>query len=411
MRRVVVTGIGLITSLGIGKQKTWERVLNGECGIDKITAFDTTEQSIHIAGKVKDCNTEDYIEKKEIKELARFSQFGVRASGLVLGNSKFVIDESNAERTGVIVGSGIGGLEIIETEVGKLLEKGSRRVSPFYIPGAIVNMAAGNVSIYLGAKGPNTSVVTACAAGTNSIGDAYEIIKLGKADTMIAGGAEATITPSGIAGFANLKALSTIEDPKKASRPFTADRAGFVMGEGAGILILEELEQAKARGAKIYAEIVGYGSTGDAYHMTSPSEGGEGAVRAMKMALDEAEADITEVDYINAHGTSTPANDKNETAAIKTLFGDHAYKLAVSSTKGATGHILGGTGGVEAGFLALAINEGILPPTINQDNPDPICDLDYVPNKPVKRDIRIGLSNTFGFGGHNAVIAMKKYNG
>ena len=384
MRRVVVTGIGLITSLGIGKQKTWERVLNGECGIDKITAFDTTEQSIHIAGEVKDFNPEDYIEKKEIKKLARFSQFAVAASKLALEDSKFVIDESNAERTGVIVGSGIGGLEIIETEVGKLLEKGSRRVSPFYIPGAIVNMAAGNVSIYLGAKGPNTSVVTACAAGTNSIGDAYEIIKLGKADTMIAGGAEATITPSGIAGFANLKALSTIEDPKKASRPFTADRAGFVMGEGAGILILEELEQAKARGAKIYAEIVGYGSTGDAYHMTSPSEGGEGAVRAMKMALDEAEADITEVDYINAHGTSTPANDKNETAAIKTLFGDHAYKLAVSSTKGATGHILGGTGGVEAGFLALAINEGILPPTINQDNPDPICDLDYVPNKPVK---------------------------
>lgn len=411
MRRVVVTGIGLITSLGIGKQKTWERVLNGECGIDKITAFDTTEQSIHIAGEVKDFNPEDYIEKKEIKKLARFSQFAVAASKLALEDSKFVIDESNAERTGVIVGSGIGGLEIIETEVGKLLEKGSRRVSPFYIPGAIVNMAAGNVSIYLGAKGPNTSVVTACAAGTNSIGDAYEIIKLGKADTMIAGGAEATITPSGIAGFANLKALSTIEDPKKASRPFTADRAGFVMGEGAGILILEELEQAKARGAKIYAEIVGYGSTGDAYHMTSPSEGGEGAVRAMKMALDEAEADITEVDYINAHGTSTPANDKNETAAIKTLFGDHSYKLAVSSTKGATGHILGGTGGVEAGFLALAINEGILPPTINQDNPDPICDLDYVPNKPVKRDIRIGLSNTFGFGGHNAVIAMKKYNG
>ena len=411
MRRVVVTGIGLITSLGIGKQKTWERVLNGECGIDKITAFDTTEQSIHIAGEVKDFNPEDYIEKKEIKKLARFSQFAVAASKLALEDSKFVIDESNAERTGVIVGSGIGGLEINETEVGKLLEKGSRRVSPFYIPGAIVNMAAGNVSIYLGAKGPNTSVVTACAAGTNSIGDAYEIIKLGKADTMIAGGAEATITPSGIAGFANLKALSTIEDPKKASRPFTADRAGFVMGEGAGILILEELEQAKARGAKIYAEIVGYGSTGDAYHMTSPSEGGEGAVRAMKMALDEAEADITEVDYINAHGTSTPANDKNETAAIKTLFGDHAYKLAVSSTKGATGHILGGTGGVEAGFLALAINEGILPPTINQDNPDPICDLDYVPNKPVKRDIRIGLSNTFGFGGHNAVIAMKKYNG
>ncbi len=410
MRRVVVTGIGLVTSLGIGTQKSWERVLNGECGIDKITLFDTTDQSIHIAGEVKDFNPEDYIEKKELKKLARFSQFAIAASKLALEDSKYIIDDSNAEKTGVIIGSGIGGLEIIETEITKLIEKGPRRVSPFYIPGAIVNMASGNVSIYLGAKGPNTSVVTACAAGTNSIGDAFEIIKLGKANTMIAGGTEATITPSGIAGFANLKALSGIEDPKKASRPFTADREGFVMGEGAGVLVLEELEQAKARGAKIYAEIVGYGTTGDAYHMTSPSEGGEGAVRAMRMALDEAGADITDVDYINAHGTSTPANDRNETAAIKTLFGDYAYKLSVSSTKGATGHVLGGTGGVEAGFLALAISEGIMPPTINQDNPDPLCDLDYVPNKAVKKDIRLGLSNTFGFGGHNAVLAMKKYN-
>ena len=410
MRRVVVTGIGLVTSLGIGTQKSWERVLNGECGIDKITLFDTTDQSIHIAGEVKDFNPEDYIEKKELKKLARFSQFAIAASKLALEDSKYIIDDSNAEKTGVIIGSGIGGLEIIETEITKLIEKGPRRVSPFYIPGAIVNMASGNVSIYLGAKGPNTSVVTACAAGTNSIGDAFEIIKLGKANTMIAGGTEATITPSGIAGFANLKALSGIEDPKKASRPFTADREGFVMGEGAGVLVLEELEQAKARGAKIYAEIVGYGTTGDAYHMTSPSEGGEGAVRAMRMALDEAGADITDVDYINAHGTSTPANDRNETAAIKTLFGDYAYKLSVSSTKGATGHVLGGTGGVEAGFLALAISEGIMPPTINQDNPDPMCDLDYVPNKAVKKDIRLGLSNTFGFGGHNAVLAMKKYN-
>ena len=409
MRRVVVTGIGLITSLGIGKQKTWERVLNGECGIDKITAFDTTEQSIHIAGEVKDFNPEDYIEKKEIKKLARFSQFAVAASKLALEDSKFVIDESNAERTGVIVGSGIGGLEIIETEVGKLLEKGSRRVSPFYIPGAIVNMAAGNVSIYLGAKGPNTSVVTACAAGTNSIGDAYEIIKLGKADTMIAGGAEATITPSGIAGFANLKALSTIEDPKKASRPFTADRAGFVMGEGAGILILEELEQAKARGAKIYAEIVGYGSTGDAYHMTSPSEGGEGAVRAMKMALDEAEADITEVDYINAHGTSTPANDKNETAAIKEAFGGKENCPPVSSTKGQIGHCLGAAGAIEAIMAIKALTEGIIPPTINVENQDEDCDLDIVPNVARKADLNIVMSNNFGFGGTNGSVIFKKY--
>ena len=409
MKRVVITGVGLITPLGTGKDKTWKRLLDGECGIDKITAFDSTEYPVHIAGEVNDFNPEDYIEKKELKKIGRFSQFAIAASIEALKDAKFEITPENADRVGVIIGSGIGGLEIIEQEIGKLVEKGPKKVSPFYIPAAISNMAAGNASIYLGAKGPNKSIVTACASGTNSIGDAFQTILLGKADVILAGGTEGTVTPSGIAGFGNLKALSTNPDPKKASRPFTADRDGFVLGEGAGILVLEELEHAKKRGAKIYAEVVGYGETGDAYHMTAPSDGGEGAARAIKMALEQGNIKLEEVGYINAHGTSTPANDKNETKAIKAAFGDHAYKLAVSSTKGATGHLLGGAGGVEAGFLALAIDEGILPPTINQDNPDPECDLYYVPNKSEKREIEVGLSNSLGFGGHNAVLAFRKY--
>ena len=409
MKRVVITGVGLITPLGTGKDKTWKRLLDGECGIDKITAFDSTEYPVHIAGEVNDFNPEDYIEKKELKKIGRFSQFAIVASIEALKDAKFEITPENADRVGVIIGSGIGGLEIIEQEIGKLVEKGPKKVSPFYIPAAISNMAAGNASIYLGAKGPNKSIVTACASGTNSIGDAFQTILLGKADVILAGGTEGTVTPSGIAGFGNLKALSTNPDPKKASRPFTADRDGFVLGEGAGILVLEELEHAKKRGAKIYAEVVGYGETGDAYHMTAPSDGGEGAARAIKMALEQGNVKLEEVGYINAHGTSTPANDKNETKAIKAAFGDHAYKLAVSSTKGATGHLLGGAGGVEAGFLALAIDEGILPPTINQDNPDPECDLYYVPNKSEKREIEVGLSNSLGFGGHNAVLAFRKY--
>ena len=409
MKRVVITGVGLITPLGTGKDKTWKRLLDGECGIDKITAFDSTEYPVHIAGEVNDFNPEDYIEKKELKKIGRFSQFAIAASIEALKDAKFEITSENADRVGVIIGSGIGGLEIIEQEIGKLVEKGPKKVSPFYIPAAISNMAAGNASIYLGAKGPNKSIVTACASGTNSIGDAFQTILLGKADVILAGGTEGTVTPSGIAGFGNLKALSTNPDPKKASRPFTADRDGFVLGEGAGILVLEELEHAKKRGAKIYAEVVGYGETGDAYHMTAPSDGGEGAARAIKMALEQGNVKLEEVGYINAHGTSTPANDKNETKAIKAAFGDHAYKLAVSSTKGATGHLLGGAGGVEAGFLALAIDEGILPPTINQDNPDPECDLYYVPNKSEKREIEVGLSNSLGFGGHNAVLAFRKY--
>ena len=411
MRRVVVTGIGLVTPLGTGKEKTWKALLNGECGIDKITAFDTTEHSVHIAAEVKDFVAEDFIEKKELKKLGKFSQFAIAASIEALNDAKFEITEENAYRVGTIIGSGIGGLDVIEQEVGKLIERGPKKVSPFYIPAAILNMASGNSSIYTGAKGPNKTVVTACASGTNSIGDAFQSILLNKADVMIAGGTESTVTPSGIAGFANLKALSTNPDPKTASRPFTIDRDGFVLGEGAGVLILEELEHAKKRGAKIYAEVIGYGETGDAYHMTAPSDGGEGAARAINMALVQGNIKLEEVGYINAHGTSTPANDKNETQAIKTIFGEHAYKLSVSSTKGATGHLLGGAGGVEAAFLALAIDEGIVPPTINYENPDPLCDLDYTPNKAVKRDINIGLSTSLGFGGHNAVLAFKKYTG
>lgn len=411
MRRVVVTGIGLVTPLGTGKEKTWKALLNGECGIDKITAFDTTEHSVHIAAEVKDFVAEEFIEKKELKKLGRFSQFAIAASIEALNDAKFEITKENADRVGTIIGSGIGGLDVIEQEVGKLLEKGPKKVSPFYIPAAILNMASGNSSIYTGAKGPNKTVVTACASGTNSIGDAFQTIFLNKADVIIAGGTESTVTPSGIAGFANLKALSTNPDPKTASRPFTIDRDGFVLGEGAGVLILEELEHAKKRGAKIYAEVIGYGETGDAYHMTAPSDGGEGAARAIKMALVQGNIKLEEVGYINAHGTSTPANDKNETQAIKTIFGDHAYKLSVSSTKGATGHLLGGAGGVEAAFLALAIDEGIVPPTINYENPDPLCDLDYTPNKAVKREINVGLSTSLGFGGHNAVLAFKKYTG
>lgn len=409
MRRVVITGVGLITALGTGTEKTWKSLLDGDCGINTIESFDTSDQSVHIAGEVRDFNPEDYIQKKELKKLGRFSQFAIAASKMALDDAKLDINESNATRVGVIIGSGIGALEVIETEIGKMIEKGPKRISPFYIPAVITNMASGNVSIYTGAKGPNKAIVTACASGTHSIGDAFQTILLGKADAIIAGGSEATITRSGIGGFASIKALSNNPDPKKASRPFSADRDGFIMGEGAGILIVEELEHALKRGAKIYAEIVGYGETGDAYHMTAPEESGNGAARAMQMAMEQGNINPNEVDYINAHGTSTPLNDKIETRAIKTVFGDHAKELAVSSTKGAVGHLLGGAGGVEAGFLALAIHEGVMPPTVNYDNPDPDCDLYYVPNKSEKKEIRYGLSNTLGFGGHNAVVAFKKY--
>ncbi|MGL4533746.1 MAG: beta-ketoacyl-ACP synthase II [Fusobacteriaceae bacterium] len=411
MRRVVVTGIGMISSLGNSTKETWEKINLGETGVDYITAFDTENMPVKIAAEVKNFDPTQYgIEKKEIKKLARNTQFAIAASKMALEDSGLIIDETNRERVGVIVSSGIGGMEVFEEQHKTMLEKGVKRISPFTIPAMISNMAAGNVAIYLGAQGPNKAVVTACAAGTHSIGDAFETIKLGRADAMIAGGTEAAITPFALNGFANMKALSTRNDsPKTASRPFTLDRDGFVMGEGAGVLIIEELESAKARGAKIYAEIVGYGETCDAYHITSPSEGGTGAARAIKMALNEANVDYKSVDYVNAHGTSTPANDRNETAAIKSVFGEHAKTLVVSSTKGATGHCLGAAGGIEAGFLALAIKEGIIPPTINYETPDSECDLNYVPNKTISKEIEVGISTSLGFGGHNGVIAMRKY--
>lgn len=411
MNRVVVTGIGLITALGTGLEKSWKRILNGETGIDKITSYDTTDMPVQIAAEVKDFDPLDFgIEKKEIKKLARNTQFAIAATKMALADANFTIDETNADEVGVIVSSGIGGIEIFEAQHETMLQKGVRRISPFTIPGMIANMAAGNVAIYFGAKGPNKAVVTACAAGTHSVGDAFEMIKSGRAKAMIAGGTEAAITPFAMNAFANMKALSTRNDePQKASRPFSLDRDGFVMGEGAGILILEELESAKKRGAKIYAEVVGYGETCDAYHITAPADGGEGAVRAFNMALKEGNIKPEEVGYINAHGTSTPANDRNETAAIKAVFKDHAKDLLVSSTKGATGHGLGSAGGMEAVFIAKVLADGVVPPTINYDNPDPECDLNYVPNKAVNADIEVAMSSSLGFGGHNAVIAMRKY--
>ncbi|WP_291258918.1 beta-ketoacyl-ACP synthase II [Fusobacterium sp.] len=411
MNRVVITGLGLITALGTGIEKSWKRIVAGETGIAKIESYDVSEMPVQIAGEVKDFDpTEFGIEKKEIKKLARNTQFAIAATKMALDDSKLVIDENNAEEVGVVVSSGIGGIEVFEAQHQAMLEKGVRRISPFTIPAMIANMAAGNIGIYFGAKGPNKSVVTACAAGTHSVGEAFEMIKNGRAKVMIAGGTEAAITPFAMNAFANMKALSTRNDePEKASRPFTADRDGFVMGEGAGVLILEDLESAKARGAKIYAEIVGYGETCDAYHITSPVDGGEGAARAFKMALKEGNIALEEVDYINAHGTSTPANDKNETAAIKSVFGEHAKELMVSSTKGATGHGLGAAGGIEAVIIAKTIYEGVVPPTVNYDNPDPVCDLNYVPNKAVEKEINVAMSSSLGFGGHNAVIAMRKY--
>lgn len=411
MNRVVVTGIGLITALGTGIEKSWKRIVAGETGVGRIESYDTTDMPVQIAAEVKDFDPVEFgIEKKEVKKLARNTQFAIAATKMALEDSKLVIDENNAEDVGVIVSSGIGGIEIFEAQHQTMIEKGVKRISPFTIPAMIANMASGNIGIYFGAKGPNKSVVTACAAGTHSVGDAFEMIKNGRAKVMIAGGTEAAITPFAMNAFANMKALSTRNDePTKASRPFSADRDGFVMGEGAGILILEELEHAKARGAKIYAEVVGYGETCDAYHITAPADGGEGAARAFKMALKEGNISLEDVTYINAHGTSTPANDRNETAAIKSVFGDCAKELMVSSTKGATGHGLGAAGGIEAVIIAKAISEGVVPPTINYDNPDAECDLNYVPNKAVEKEINVAMSSSLGFGGHNAVIAMKKF--
>ncbi len=410
-RRVVITGLGAVTPLGIGVESTWNALVEGRSGIDRITQFDPSNLPVQIAGEVKGFDPADYIEQKEIKKMDRFIHFAIAASQMAMDDSGLKIDSNNADRVGVIIGSGIGGLPKIEQYTLVLYERGYRRITPFFIPMSIINLASGQVSIRFGAKGPNSAVVTACSSASHAIGDAYKIIQRGDADVMIAGGAESVITPLGISGFAVMRALSTRNDePQKASRPFDKDRDGFVMAEGAGILILEELGHALRRGAKIYAEIVGYGMTGDAYHITSPSPDGEGAARCMKMAIDDAGISPSEVDYINAHGTSTKYNDELETMAIKNVFGEHAYKLVVSSTKSMTGHLLGASGGVEAIISILAIYHGIVPPTINLDNPDPDCDLDYVPHKARKMTVNFALSNSFGFGGTNACLLFRRFD-
>jgi 3-oxoacyl-[acyl-carrier-protein] synthase II len=405
-----VTGLGLITPLGTGIQKTWEGICKGASGIDRITTFDTSEFPVQIAGEVKDFNAEDFIERKEIKKMDVFIQYALSAGSMAIEDAGLKITEENADRVGVIVGAGIGGIQTIERYHSVLLENGQRRISPFFIPMLITNLAAGQISIRFGARGPNSCVTTACAAGTHAIGDSFKIIQRGDADAMIAGGSESAITPLTIAGFANMKALSSRNDsPQKASRPFDVERDGFVIAEGAGIIVLEELEVALARRAKIYAEVIGYGMTADAYHMTAPDPEGRGVVNCMRVALRDAGIAPEAVNYINAHGTSTPYNDKHETSAIKHVFGEHVHQLAVSSTKSMTGHLLGAAGGVEAAFCALALSEGIVPPTINYEHPDPECDLDYVPNHARHIDLENVISNSFGFGGTNACIVLKKY--
>jgi 3-oxoacyl-[acyl-carrier-protein] synthase II len=410
-RRVVVTGLGLITPLGVGVEKSWNGLVAGRSGIRRITQFDASAFPTQIAGEVDGFNPGDYIEPKEIKKMDRFIQFGLAASIMAMGDSGLKIDDRNAPRVGVYVGSGMGGLPAIEHYHKVLLEKGPRRITPFFIPMLIINLAAGNISIKFGAKGPNSAPATACATGSHAIGDAFKVIQRGDADAMIAGGTESCITAMGIGGFNAMKALSTRNgEPEKASRPFDRDRDGFIMGEGSGIMIIEELGHALERNAKIYAEISGYGLTGDAYHITSPAPGGEGAARCMAMALKDADVRPSQVDYINAHGTSTKYGDELETAAIKSVFGEHAYKVAVSSTKSMTGHLLGAAGGVEAVICALTISEGMIPPTINLDNPDPECDLDYVPHTARKTEVGYALSNSFGFGGTNACLLFKKFS-
>ncbi|WNF07863.1 beta-ketoacyl-ACP synthase II [Brevibacillus borstelensis] len=409
-RRVVITGVGVVSPLGNDATTFWNSLLEGKSGISPITSFDASDYPTQIAGEVKDFNPEDYMDKKDIRRTDRFVQFGLAAAKMAVEDAKLEITAENAERVGVYIGSGIGGLSTWEEQHQVLLEKGPRRVSPFFIPMLIANMASGAVSIQYGAKGPTSGAITACATGTNAIGDALRLIQYDQADVMITGGAEATIRPMAFAGFCSAKAMSTRNDePTKASRPFDRDRDGFVMGEGAGVLILEELEHAKKRGATILAEVIGYGMSADAHHITAPSPGGEGAARCMKNALRDAGIEPSEVEYINAHGTSTGQGDIAETMAIKEVFGEHAYKLAVSSTKSMTGHLLGATGGVEAIATAFALRDQILPPTINLENPDPECDLDYVPNEARKAKVNVALSNTFGFGGHNATIILKRY--
>ncbi len=410
-RRVVVTGVGLVSPLGIGTQLNWDALCAGTSGVGHITKFDTTGFSARIAGEVKDFDPLQFVEKKEVKKMDIFIQYAIAAAQFAVDDARLVVTPDIADRVGVFIASGIGGFTTIEREHRALLEGGPRKISPFFIPSAIINLASGQVSIRFGAKGPNSATCTACTASAHAIGDAYEIIRRDDADVMIAGGSEAAVCAMGVGGFAALRALSTRNDePEKASRPFDKERDGFVLGEGSGIVILEELGHAIRRGAPIYAELVGYGMSADAFHMTAPSEDGDGAQRVMKLALKHAGVVPEQVDYINAHGTATPYNDKLETMAIKKCFGEHATKVAISSTKSMTGHLLGASGGLEAGITALAVLHQMIPPTINLDNPDPECDLDYVPHVKRAASITYALSNSFGFGGTNGALLFRKYD-
>jgi beta-ketoacyl-acyl-carrier-protein synthase II len=408
-RRVVVTGLGAVTPLGNDVATTWTNAIAGKSGICIVTRVNPDDFRAKVAGEVKDFDPQLYVDRKEAIRMDRFSQFAVAAAKMAVKDADYTIDDSNAERTGVWIGSGIGGMETYEKELRVAIEKGFRRVSPFFVPMMIPDMASGQVSILLGTKGINSCTVTACATGTDSIGSAYKAIQRGDNDAILCGGSEAPLTNMSFAGFSSARALSTNPDPNKACRPFDKNRDGFVMGEGAGVLLLESLESAQKRGAHIYAEIAGYGATSDAFHVTRPDPDGKGAIRAMQMALDDADLSTDQVDYVNAHGTSTDANDSTETKAIKAVFGEGAYDLAISSTKSMTGHLLGASGGVEAILSIKAMEEGIVPPTINYETPDEACDLNYVPNEALKKDVKVALSNSFGFGGHNATLVFKKY--
>jgi 3-oxoacyl-[acyl-carrier-protein] synthase II len=409
-RRVVVTGVGLLCSVAKGTEESWAAIKAGQNGIRRITQFDASDFACQIAGEVQDFDPLQYVDKKDVKKMGRFIQFAMAASEFAVNSAKLQTTSENAERTGVYIGSGIGGFEVIEREHKVLLERGPSRISPFFIPSCIVNLASGYVSIKYDAKGPNSATATACTTSAHSIGDSFRLIQYGDADVMICGGSEACVTPMGIGGFAAMRALSTRNhEPERASRPWDKERDGFVVGEGSGILILEELDHAKKRGAPILAEIVGYGMSADAHHITAPPEDGDGGYRVMRNAMHDAGIDPSQVQYVNAHGTSTGLGDKAETVAIKHAFGDHAKKLAVSSTKSMTGHLLGGAGGLEAGITVLAIRDQVAPPTINYEFPDPECDLDYVPNKARPMQIEYALSNSFGFGGTNGCLIFKKY--
>jgi 3-oxoacyl-[acyl-carrier-protein] synthase II len=410
VRRVVVTGLGMVTPLGTGVEKSWEAACSGTSGIAPITKFDATGFSSQIAGEVKDFRSQDFMDKQEIRRFDIFIHYAIASARMAMEDARLKIDANNCYRVGAVTGTGLGGLATLEYYHSVLLEKGPKRISPFFIPGIIANMVPGQIAIEFGTKGPNLSIETACAASAHAVGESFRMIRDGISDAMITGGAEAVITPLALGGFCSMRALSTRNDaPEKASRPFDLDRDGFIMGEGSGILILEELEAALERGAKIYAEVVGYGLTGDAYHVSAPDPDGEGAIQCMRMALDFAGLQPEEIDYINAHGTSTKLNDLSENKAIKAVFGEHAYKLCISSTKSVTGHLLGGAGGVEAIFTALTLKNGIIPPTMNYETPDPECDLDYVPNVARKADVKLAMSNSFGFGGTNASLIFKAY--